>query len=365
MTNDVQGAWDVENAANPNPITADVIATAKRYLVGGNRAAADQLLKGFGWRVDDQTGQPRPDTWWEKYREPVLVGAGMVTAGVAAPYLAGGAGGSGAAAAGTSALGPTTTGSMAATSAAAAGSSVPASLALTGGGGVNYASLLSKYLIPGANEAVNAIINQKNADANRQQEMELNKLKLALDQTKLDPFRGQMHQASDVARLERMVTPPTPYGPRAGSPYAAYATPRAMPPLSSDYLNTVTNARGNIARGQGAVPNQLDPSNWSANGTSNLSQPAPPTQAPRPPVQTPTPAAPPADVNTAWQGAEASPPPAGASYRPPIVAPGLLPSTDPNAPPTPDPNNPYAGLSLASLLARYGPGARRQGGFNA
>lgn len=126
---DTQGEYDAQNADAPHPDQALVVSQANAYLQRGEKDKAAQLLAGIGWRLDETTGQPRQDTFWEKYRTPILIASGIAGGVGAAGWAAGSAGAAGAGAGGAgaaAALGPTTVGSMAATSAASA---VPASLA--------------------------------------------------------------------------------------------------------------------------------------------------------------------------------------------------------------------------------------------
>lgn len=237
---------------------------------------------------------------------------------------------------------------------------VPAALSTpTPSGGTSYSSLLSKYLIPGAADAVDAIINQKNADANRAQQLEIEQMRTALEQSKLDPNRGTMFQANDVGRLERMATPPPSYGPAAGNPYSAYVTPRPPPALSSTYLNTVHNAQSRVASGQSTMPDMTQSSNWGQTGTSDLSG---------------APSAAPTRGYSPYPGGGTAPTP-GPSTSPisagPVARMGPAPAPTPAAPAATPPAaaSPYQGMSLASLIARYGPryraGDQLQGAANA
>lgn len=393
------GAWDAMQAAAPNAEGYNAALTARIQQLPSYQAWVRSLsapglhASGVGvggtaeWKalmsdlqrqgvnipenemLDGQTGTVRGKSWME--RHPVLgavlitagfagggaaLGAALGAGGAAAGAGAGAGAGSTSAAAGagagvgigetaattgldaawasgaTAGLGPTTAGSMAATDAALAGGTVPASLGGAGAmptvAGAGSSSLLTKYLIPAAGQGIEDYLQQRNNDANREQSLQVAQQGVAYDQSKQDPFRAQMHQANDVGRLERMATPPPTYA--STGPYASYMGPSRTPTLSSDYLNTVRGAQGQIARGQNPMPNMVDPANWGKTNAQDFSVP------PAAPMQ-----------------------PASVSTQP--MARRVLP-TDPNQ--LDDPNNPYAGMSLASLLART---SRRglSGGINA
>lgn len=159
----------------------------------------------------------------------------------------------------------------------------------SGGGGFDWQSLL-KYGLPAAAGAGKALLDQRNTS----NELDLRKQQLAqqkygtqvnaaIDQSKLDPFRGVMSQAKDVGRLERMATPPQALGPGAGSPYAGYRGSFQPFTPSDTYRSSVQNAQSAVASGRGTMPNMLDEANWGKTGTMDLTQPnggAPATPAP-------------------------------------------------------------------------------------
>lgn len=300
--------------------------------MGGQKPAGGGGLFHGNETFNQNTGQWETPLDWGKIGS--MVAAGLLTAGAANALMAGGgaaaAGGGGGAAAGagapaaaaaatgagaaadvggTAALDAAWGGGAAAGGgggAAAAGAAplaasvmAPASVApvaglasgsaLAAGDGVGLLAAAPgaatglgwqtalKYGLPVVGSAVdNVLANQR---ANKQLQAEQSNT--ALTQSKLDPFRGQMQQASDAAQLERAANPPKPYGPAPGSRYAGASDPnggyKSYTP-SSTYLNTVRNAQANVMAGKGTVPNQLDPNNWGATGVSDLTAPttAPP-----------------------------------------------------------------------------------------
>lgn len=312
---------------------------------------------------DDQTldyssGVVRDKTWTERHPvlSAVLITAGFAGGGAALGAMAGGGAasagagglvGSGEAAVTSAGLGAGA-GTTAAGSVVGAAGSVGAAGAGTAGAAASGGSLLSKYLIPAASTGIDEYLNQRNADADRDQRLQVAQQAVGYDQSLRDPFRAQMFQANDVGRLERMATPPPSYGPKAGSFYAGYANPAPTPQLSDDYLNTVKNAQAQIARGQHPMPNMVDPANWGDTNTQDLSTPR--AGANGPAAGSPN--------WTQWMGE-----PAPAPTRPATMSTQPLARRGPAAMPA-SPDDPYQGLSLASLVARYGQ-TRQGGGINA
>lgn len=233
--------------------------------------------------LDSDTGTVRGKTWME--RHPVLT-AVLITAGFAGGGAALGAAMGGGAVAGGAGAG-VGLGETGATVGLSSGAGLPGAVTAGGagasaaaGGGGTWSSLLSKYIIPGAATGVDEYLTQRNNDADRDQRLQVAQQGVGYDQSLRDPFRAQMYQANDVARLERMSKPPTPYGPASGSPYSQYMTQRPPINLSDDYLNTVWNAQHQISRGEHPMPNMVDPANWGNPNTQDLSTPRPASAPP-------------------------------------------------------------------------------------
>lgn len=339
-----EATWSGDQAAPREGGPLQDLADAEARFTAQYRANP-QFRPPKGYHIEAD-GTVKHDQHAFLLEHPWLIPLMGIGVGVAAAAIGGGGAGAGAG----SALGPTTGASMDATAAAAAGSTVPPSLAVGGAGvaaggaagGLSWSSILSRYLIPGAASAVDAILGQRTADANRAQDLQIAQQAVGYNQSLQDPFRATMHQANDVGRLERMATPPPAYSAAAGGPYSNYMNAPKTPTLSSDYLNTVRGAQSRIARGQGAMPNMVDPHNWGQTGTSDLSG-APPSS------------------NAGPLGASGNPPP----FVPPSVARAPVVDRTMGAADDPNAQNPYTGLSLASLLARYGGPRGMRGGVNA
>lgn len=150
------------------------------------------------------------------------------------------------------------------------GDSTVSDVADAAGGGIPWQTIM-KYLLPSVGGATNALQTQKALD----QQKALVQTGQALDQSKLDPFRGINAQTSALGKLERAATPPPAYGPAKGSRYASAVPTRAPISLSPTYSTALRNAQSSIAQGKGTMPNMLDSANWGNPGTMDLTT-APP-----------------------------------------------------------------------------------------
>lgn len=124
-----------------------------------------------------------------------------------------------------------------------------AALGSRGGGGASSGGgkgLLEKYALPAVSGVFNNLAaNKRNQDALQQRESEL------------DPYRGQMHQASDVARLDQMATGDFRASPTAITGRYAHSYQPTTPWLPSDTVrNVAAQGEDQVARGQGATLGQ-------------------------------------------------------------------------------------------------------------
>lgn len=226
-----------------------------------------------------------------------LAAAGIaLTAGAATGAFAPAAGGAAASGGGAAAGGSYIGADVAGTAAASLG---PAAATGSAGG---LTSTLLRYAAPAVAGFAENYVNQKN-ETNRTNQA------ISLKETELDPFRGVMHQAADVAKLERQANGPTYMTPPSSSPYAQFINPANRPPALSDTMvNTTRNAQDHVAHGTGTVPTMTDPHHWGQTGTMDLSAPWQPT-APSGSLPPPLPATP-----TTSPAAAAAPSAQGLSY---------------------------------------------------
>lgn len=156
----------------------------------------------------------------------------------------------------------------------AAASSVAPTVAQTGqiAGGPSatpsWSSLL-RYGAPAAEGAINSYLSSKNDRENSQRST-------ALAESNLDPYRGFMHQASDVGRLDRLAT--ADYGASDTTVPGRYGgTVKAAPGWTPSQMvrDVAGQARDRVARGE-RVPSMTDPNNYGAMPSVNYAGPAGP-----------------------------------------------------------------------------------------
>jgi hypothetical protein len=90
----------------------------------------------------------------------------------------------------------------------------------------------------------------------------------ALDESKLDPYRGQMAQIRNLFALDMAGSKRTPIRPPSNvAPYAASGGGSYGP--SGDLLSYLDSAKRSIASGRG-VPTMTDPANYGQTGALDL-----------------------------------------------------------------------------------------------
>lgn len=111
-----------------------------------------------------------------------------------------------------------------------------------GGSKGNAPSLLERYAVPAISGVFNSLAaNKRSQDA------------LQLQESTLDPYRGQMHQAADVGRLDQMATGNFKASPTSITGRYAHSYEPDSPWLPSDTARGVAAAaEDQVARGQGA-----------------------------------------------------------------------------------------------------------------
>lgn len=128
----------------------------------------------------------------------------------------------------------------------------------SGGGGVNWSSLL-KYGAPTGASAIKSLMDNRNAGKDR----ELQKQRMALEESTLDPFRGYMAQAKDLGRLDLMDRDQTPPATVLDAKYGAglnLPAPQSYGP-SAVTRSVLRGARDQIASGNRA-PTMMDAKNY-------------------------------------------------------------------------------------------------------
>lgn len=112
----------------------------------------------------------------------------------------------------------------------------------SGSKGTGVSGLLDKYALPAISGVFNNLAaNRRNQDVLQQRESEL------------DPYRGQMHQASDVARLDQMATGDFRATPTEITGRYAHSYEPNSPWLPSDTVrNVAAQGEMQVANGQGA-----------------------------------------------------------------------------------------------------------------
>ncbi len=265
------------------------IEEARRLAAAGRVAEANRLIGQFGWRIDEQTGQPREESWWEQNKKPALIMGGLIGGGVGLAALAGGgaaAGGAGAASgagagAGTAgaASGPLAAGLTGATTTAA----VPASLAATGGtaaaaGGGMTGSIWGTLIDAGIQQAGNYAASRQQANASERstdaqakanaEALAFLKQQYADRQQQLAPYiQAGQQSLQGLSRFMGLPGNPTPATPTRPAP-------TTVQPGGAPGNPALANLQGYDAMGRpigDANPAPQEPSGGSQGGLPGLS----------------------------------------------------------------------------------------------
>ncbi len=266
-------------------------------LVADYQRAQGKYVKGF--HIEPLSGNVVQDDDLSDFVAPALASTLGLT-GLASAFAGGAAsGGSGAAAGGANAGGgaaadtlPSTAfgsatpvglpagapaADLAAGTTTAAGAGPAAALAGPAAASTPAWQTALKYgALPAIGGGLDAATSEHNAQvAADEKRYEANQA-TALGESKLDPYRGTMNQATDVAKLERGLQGPATYAPPASSPYAGAVAPPKRPALSSTYLTSLRNAQQGIASNDPSmrVPTMTNAANWGATGTTDLTNSA-------------------------------------------------------------------------------------------
>lgn len=193
----------------------------------------------------------------------------------------GGAGGGGGAAAST---GLNADGTLAATMGAPAGLSVgPAAVK---GGSMASLAALGKYGIPAVGDFLTSAFgtSRDSAEAQKQrdwlaqqaaldrtQKTNLQNQQVALDESKLDPWRGTMSQVGDASRLDRVANANyTPVSVSRGAGGRINTSGGTTYNKSPELIAAAKAAAALVLSGGGRVPTMTDPNNYGKTGTTDL-----------------------------------------------------------------------------------------------
>lgn len=228
-----------------------MLRRAQQALASGDANGAMRALPP-DYTLDQDSGQIREKTFWEQHGDTIKF-MGQAGASFASPWLAGLAGGASAPtleatmnAEQAAVPGLAATAAPAAAAAATKGSgvmgAVRGALGVGGGAKTGIAGTIEKYAVPAVSGVFNSLAaNKRNQDS------------LQLQESTLDPYRGVMHQAQDVGKLDRMATGNFAASPTAITGRYAHSYQPNSPWLPSDTVrNVAAQAENQVASGTGA-----------------------------------------------------------------------------------------------------------------
>jgi hypothetical protein len=173
-----------------------------------------------------------------------------------------------------------------------------------------FSSLVSRYGAAAVSDALKEYLDQKRLDAQLGNSKYANDERTALEESRLDPFRGYMAQAGDMSRLDLMdhdyTASPVQLDSKYGAGMSVGPSQSYLP--SALTRQVLASARGQIASGH-TVPTMTNPQNYGSvpvvqapqapNSTSRITsassvttQPLPRVFAPATPPAAPTAAMP-------------------------------------------------------------------------
>lgn len=265
----------------------NVVNQAKGLISQGKSQEALTFLQQYGWQIGED-GQPRPPTFWEVWKWPIIIGAIAGTAGLYSAFAGAGAvGGSagGGAAASTGALtgggtAAVTGGTLASTTIAptlgtlaggAASGAVPAALGTSATAGAGMSIPWGDIIRYGVQEGGNYLISRNAANASKdasQAQIDAVNRAIALQEKMYNQGYADVQQArgglspyqalgtSAMPNLYRAAGIPQPTA--APSPTSALTNPNAgLPPPDYGAGRRVGTPSGSMDTGVNAVPRMV------------------------------------------------------------------------------------------------------------